>query len=122
MRASRPRWAALTGLPFATAENKFEAIAANDAVVEMSGALNTVAASLMKIANDIRLLGSGPRCGLGELELPANEPGSSIMPGKVNPTQAEGAHHGGGPGSWATTSPSRSRARAGISSSTSSSR
>ena len=81
--------AALTGLPFTTAENKFEAIAANDAVVEMSGALNTVAASLMKIANDIRLLGSGPRCGLGELELPANEPGSSIMPGKVNPTQAE---------------------------------
>ncbi len=81
--------AALTGLPFRTAENKFEAIAANDAVVEMSGALNTVAASLMKIANDIRLLGSGPRCGLGELELPANEPGSSIMPGKVNPTQAE---------------------------------
>ena len=81
--------ATLTGLPFRTAENKFEAIAANDAVVEMSGALNTVAASLMKIANDIRLLGSGPRCGLGELELPANEPGSSIMPGKVNPTQAE---------------------------------
>ena len=81
--------AALTGLPFRTAENKFEAIAANDAVVEMSGALNTVAASLMKIANDIRLLASGPRCGLGELELPANEPGSSIMPGKVNPTQAE---------------------------------
>ena len=81
--------AALTGLPFKTAENKFEAIAANDAVVEMSGALNTVAVSLMKIANDIRLLASGPRCGLGELELPANEPGSSIMPGKVNPTQAE---------------------------------
>ncbi len=80
---------ALTGLPFKTAENKFEAIAANDAVVEMSGALNTIAASLMKIANDIRLLGSGPRCGFGELELPANEPGSSIMPGKVNPTQAE---------------------------------
>ena len=81
--------ASLTGLPFRTAENKFEAIAANDAVVEMSGALNTVAASLMKIANDIRLLASGPRCGFGELELPANEPGSSIMPGKVNPTQAE---------------------------------
>ncbi len=81
--------AASTGLPFKTAENKFEAIAANDAVVEMSGALNTVAVSLMKIANDIRLLASGPRCGLGELELPANEPGSSIMPGKVNPTQAE---------------------------------
>ena len=81
--------AAITGLPFVTAENKFEALAAHDAVVEMSGALNTVATSLMKIANDIRLLGSGPRCGLGELLLPANEPGSSIMPGKVNPTQAE---------------------------------
>ncbi len=81
--------AALTGLPFVTAPNKFEALAAHDAVVEASGALNTVAASLMKIANDIRLLGSGPRCGLGELVLPANEPGSSIMPGKVNPTQAE---------------------------------
>ena len=81
--------AALTGLPFRTAENKFEAIAANDAVVALSGALNTVAASLMKIANDIRFLASGPRCGFGELELPVNEPGSSIMPGKVNPTQAE---------------------------------
>lgn len=81
--------AALTGLPFATAPNKFEALAAHDALVEASGALNTIAASLMKIANDIRLLGSGPRCGLGELILPANEPGSSIMPGKVNPTQAE---------------------------------
>lgn len=78
-----------TGLPFVTAENKFEALAANDAVVESSGALNTVAVSLMKIANDIRLLGSGPRCGLGELSLPENEPGSSIMPGKVNPTQCE---------------------------------
>jgi fumarate hydratase class II len=81
--------AALTGLPFETAPNKFEALAAHDALIEASGALNTIAASLMKIANDIRLLGSGPRCGLGELILPANEPGSSIMPGKVNPTQAE---------------------------------
>ncbi|DBA99434.1 TPA: fumarase fum1 [Trebouxia sp. C0006] len=78
-----------TGLPFVTAPNKFEALAAHDAVVEMSGALNTVAVSLYKIANDIRLLGSGPRCGLGELNLPENEPGSSIMPGKVNPTQCE---------------------------------
>jgi len=81
--------AKLTRLPFKTAENKFEALAAHDAVVEMSGALNTIAASLMKIANDIRLLGSGPRCGIGEINLPANEPGSSIMPGKVNPTQSE---------------------------------
>jgi fumarate hydratase class II len=79
----------LTGLEFQTAENKFEALAAHDACVEMSGVLNVLAASLMKIGNDIRLLGSGPRCGLGELILPANEPGSSIMPGKVNPTQAE---------------------------------
>jgi fumarate hydratase class II len=79
----------ITGLPFATAENKFEALAAHDAVIEASGALNVVAASLMKVGNDVRLLGSGPRCGLGELRLPANEPGSSIMPGKVNPTQAE---------------------------------
>lgn len=68
---------------------RFEALAAHDAVVEASGALNTVAVSLMKVANDIRLLGSGPRCGLGELQLPENEPGSSIMPGKVNPTQCE---------------------------------
>jgi fumarate hydratase class II len=81
--------AAITGLPFTTAANKFEALAANDAVVEMSGALNTLAVSLFKIANDIRLLGSGPRSGLGELSLPENEPGSSIMPGKVNPTQCE---------------------------------
>ncbi len=81
--------AALTGLPFVTAENKFEALAAHDALVELSGALNTLAASAMKIANDIRLLGSGPRCGFGEIQLPENEPGSSIMPGKVNPTQAE---------------------------------
>ena len=81
--------AGLTGLPFVTAPNKFEALAAHDAMVELSGALNVLACSLTKIANDIRLLGSGPRCGIGELRLPANEPGSSIMPGKVNPTQAE---------------------------------
>ncbi|MEM8786712.1 MAG: class II fumarate hydratase [Pseudomonadota bacterium] len=81
--------AEITGLPFITAPNKFEALAAHDAMVEMSGALKTVAASLFKIANDIRFLGSGPRCGLGELMLPENEPGSSIMPGKVNPTQCE---------------------------------
>mgnify|MGYP001382681899 CR=1 FL=1 len=79
----------ITGFPFVTAENKFEALAAHDAIVEASGALNTIAASFMKIANDIRLLGSGPRCGIGELLLPENEPGSSIMPGKVNPTQSE---------------------------------
>jgi fumarate hydratase class II len=78
-----------TGLPFITAPNKFEALAAHDAIVEAHGALNTVACSLMKIANDIRFLGSGPRSGLGELLLPENEPGSSIMPGKVNPTQSE---------------------------------
>lgn len=78
-----------TNLPFVTAENKFEALAAHDAFAETSGALNTLAASLMKIGNDIRFLGSGPRCGLGELSLPENEPGSSIMPGKVNPTQCE---------------------------------
>jgi fumarate hydratase class II len=81
--------ARVTGLPFETAPNKFEALAAHDAIVEMSGACRTAAASLFKIANDIRFLGSGPRCGLGELALPENEPGSSIMPGKVNPTQAE---------------------------------
>jgi fumarate hydratase, class II len=81
--------AELTGYPFVTAENKFEALAAHDAIVETSGALKTVACSLMKIANDIRWLASGPRCGIGEIVLPANEPGSSIMPGKVNPTQAE---------------------------------
>ena len=79
----------LTGLPFIPAANKFEALAAHDALVELSGALNTIAASAMKIANDVRLLGSGPRCGFGEIHLPENEPGSSIMPGKVNPTQAE---------------------------------
>ncbi|MFC3628164.1 class II fumarate hydratase [Paracoccus angustae] len=81
--------ARITGLPFVTAPNKFEALAAHDAMVMFSGALKTVAASLFKIANDMRLLGSGPRSGLGELILPENEPGSSIMPGKVNPTQAE---------------------------------
>ena len=79
----------LTGLPFRTADNKFEALASNDPIVHLSGTLNTLAVSLSKIANDIRLLGSGPRCGLGELKLPENEPGSSIMPGKVNPTQCE---------------------------------
>ena len=81
--------ARLTGLPFITAENKFEALAAHDAIVEAHGALKTVACSLMKIANDIRLLSSGPRAGIGELYIPDNEPGSSIMPGKVNPTQCE---------------------------------
>jgi fumarate hydratase, class II len=81
--------AQLTGLPFVTAENKFEALAAHDAVVEAHGALKTVAVSLMKIANDIRMLSSGPRSGIGELFIPDNEPGSSIMPGKVNPTQCE---------------------------------
>ncbi len=81
--------AALTKLPFITAENKFEALAAHDAIVETHGALKTVACSLMKIGNDIRLLASGPRCGIGELYIPDNEPGSSIMPGKVNPTQCE---------------------------------
>ncbi|XP_041031428.1 fumarate hydratase, mitochondrial [Carcharodon carcharias] len=79
----------LTGLPFVTAPNKFEALAAHDALVELSGTMNVVACSLMKVANDIRFLGSGPRSGLGELILPENEPGSSIMPGKVNPTQCE---------------------------------
>ena len=81
--------AQLTGLPFVTAENKFEALAAHDAIVEAHGALKTVAVSLMKIANDIRMLSSGPRSGIGELFIPDNEPGSSIMPGKVNPTQCE---------------------------------
>ncbi|MBT6842691.1 MAG: class II fumarate hydratase [Candidatus Melainabacteria bacterium] len=79
----------ITGFKFITAPNKFEALAAHDALVMGHGALKTIAVSLMKIANDIRLLGSGPRCGIGELDLPANEPGSSIMPGKVNPTQCE---------------------------------
>jgi fumarate hydratase, class II len=81
--------ASLTGLPFITAENKFESLAAHDAIVEAHGALKTVAVSLMKIANDIRMLSSGPRSGIGELHIPDNEPGSSIMPGKVNPTQCE---------------------------------
>ena len=81
--------ATLTGLPFRPADNKFEALASNDPLVHLSGTLSTLAVALTKIANDIRLLGSGPRSGLGELELPANEPGSSIMPGKVNPTQCE---------------------------------
>ena len=81
--------AKLTGLPFITAPNKFEALATHDSLVELSGVLNTLAVSLMKIANDFRLLGSGPRCGIGEISLPENEPGSSIMPGKVNPTQSE---------------------------------
>ncbi|MDE0848558.1 MAG: class II fumarate hydratase [Nitrospinaceae bacterium] len=79
----------LTQCPFVTAPNKFESLAAHDAIVETSGVLKTIACSLMKIANDIRWLGSGPRCGIGEIVLPANEPGSSIMPGKVNPTQSE---------------------------------
>lgn len=79
----------VTGLPFKSAENKFAALAAHDALVFASGAVKTLACALMKIANDIRWLGSGPRCGLGELTLPENEPGSSIMPGKVNPTQCE---------------------------------
>jgi len=79
----------LTGHPFKTAPNKYEAMAAKDAIVELSGTLKTVAASLIKIANDVRWLGSGPRCGIGEILLPENEPGSSIMPGKVNPTQSE---------------------------------
>ena len=79
----------ITGFDFVTAPNKFEALATHDALVNASGSLNTIACSFMKIANDIRLLGSGPRSGIGEISLPANEPGSSIMPGKVNPTQAE---------------------------------
>ena len=88
-QAVADRIAAITGLPFTSAPNKFEALAAHDAMVFAHGAINTVAASLFKIANDIRFLGSGPRSGLGELALPENEPGSSIMPGKVNPTQCE---------------------------------
>lgn len=81
--------AEMTGLPFVSAPNKFEALAAHDAIVEVSGALKRIAVSLMKIGNDIRMLASGPRCGIGEITIPANEPGSSIMPGKVNPTQCE---------------------------------
>jgi fumarate hydratase, class II len=76
-----------TGFPFVTAPNKFEALSAHDALVQLHGCLNTLAGSLNKMANDVRLLGSGPRCGISELLLPENEPGSSIMPGKVNPTQ-----------------------------------
>jgi len=87
--AMAERLAKAANLPFVTAPNKFEALAAHDSLVEVSGVLNTIACSLNKIANDLRLLASGPRCGLGELSLPANEPGSSIMPGKVNPTQCE---------------------------------
>jgi fumarate hydratase class II len=83
------RIAELTGLPFITAVNKYESLAAHDAIVEAHGALKTLAVSLTKIANDIRLLASGPRCGIGEIVIPENEPGSSIMPGKVNPTQVE---------------------------------
>ena len=79
----------MTGLPFVTAPNKFEALATHDALVEAHGALKSVAVSLMKIANEIRMLGSGPGAGIGEIHLPENEPGSSIMPGKVNPTQCE---------------------------------
>lgn len=86
---SAAKIASITGLPFITARNKFESLAAHDALVELSGVLKTIAASLMKIANDVRWLGSGPRSGIGELSLPENEPGSSIMPGKVNPTQCE---------------------------------
>jgi len=81
--------AQLTGFPFRTAENKFESLSAHDAIVESSGALKTLAVSLMHIGNNIRFLASGPRCSIGEIQLPANEPGSSIMPGKVNPTQNE---------------------------------
>ncbi len=88
-QAAAAKLAQLTGLNFVSAPNKFEALASHDALVALSGALKTLACSLMKIANDIRLLGSGPRCGIGELHLPENEPGSSIMPGKVNPTQSE---------------------------------
>ena len=87
------KWRSLTTLPFVTAPNKFEALAANDALVFAHGALKTLAASLMKIANDIRWLASGPRCGIGELKIPENEPGSSIMPGKVNPTQIGSDDH-----------------------------
>jgi len=81
--------ASLTGFPFVTAKNKFEALAAHDAIVETSGALKTLSVSLMHIGNNIRVLASGPRCSIGEIRLPENEPGSSIMPGKVNPTQNE---------------------------------
>ena len=112
----------LTGLPFAPAKNKFEALAAHDAMVEVSGAYNVLAASLMKIANDLRLLGSGPRSGLAEINLPENEPGSSIMPGKVNPTQAEAMTMVVRPGDGQQRRPSPSPAPTAISSSTCSSR
>ncbi|HMS51578.1 MAG TPA: lyase family protein, partial [Chitinophagales bacterium] len=81
--------AQITGLPFTSAQNKFEALATHDALVAAHGALKTLAVSLMKIGNDIRMLSSGPRSGIGEIIIPSNEPGSSIMPGKVNPTQSE---------------------------------
>jgi fumarate hydratase class II len=86
---SAAKIADLTGLPFVTAENKFEALASHDALVEAHGAIKTLACAMNKIANDIRWLASGPRCGIGEISIPENEPGSSIMPGKVNPTQSE---------------------------------
>ncbi len=113
---------ALTGLPFVSAPNKFEALAAHDAIVFVHGALTSVATGLFKIANDIRLLGSGPRSGLGELILPENEPGSSIMPGKVNPTQSGGADHGLLPGVRQPHHDHRRRQARAISSSTSTSR
>ena len=97
MRVAK-KLAELTGHPFVTAPNKFEALAANDALVHAHGALKTLAASLTKIANDIRWLASGPRCGIGEFTIPENEPGSSIMPGKVNPTQCEAVTMLGGAG------------------------
>ena len=114
--------AALTGLPFVTAPNKFEALASHDALVFAHGALNSLATGLFKIANDIRLLGSGPRSGLGELILPENEPGSSIMPGKVNPTQSEAHDHGVLPGVRQPNHDHGRRRAKGISSSTSTSR
>ena len=86
--------AQLTKLPFISAENKFESLAANDAIVETHGAIKQLAVSLMKIANDIRMSASGPRSGIGEITIPSNEPGSSIMPGKINPTQTEGFDYG----------------------------
>ena len=113
--------AAYTGLPFVTAPNKFEAMAAADALVNLHGALKTLAAALIKIANDVRWLASGPRSGLGEITIPENEPGSSIMPGKVNPTQCEALTMLSVQVS-ATTSPSISATRRETSSSTSTGR
>ncbi len=113
--------AKITGLPFVTAPNKFEALAAHDAMVFAHGAINAAAAALFKIANDIRFLGSGPRAGLGELALPENEPGSSIMPGKVNPTQSEALTRSA-PTSSETRPPSPSQAARGISNSMSTTR